>query len=209
MTEVAGLVAPRRIPKQKRSRERYERVLATARALIAERGNDAVSMREIAEAAEVPISSVYQYLPDKNALLWALFEAFMADFEAEWSRRIAAAEDVAALEAAPDLAFEHLVARCAEDPSLTRLWMAVQANAVLAELDRASNRRLARAYASRMRELDDACDEAAVYTRTLLLCTLASAALELAFGGDADAERVLEAFRDLLRTPGGSASARR
>ncbi len=202
MSDAADLLAPRRIPQQKRSRERYERVLETGRRLIAERGNDAVSMREIAEAADVPISSVYQYLPDKNALLWALFEAFMADFEAEWLRRIQAATDVTSLEAAPDHAFEVLVEQCAADPGFTRLWMAVQANAVLAELDRASNRRLARAYADRMHELDPACDQDAVYTRMLLQCTLASAALELAFGDEVDANEVLGAYRDLLRPPG-------
>jgi AcrR family transcriptional regulator len=203
MTNVTDLLAPRRVPKQQRSRERYERVLATGRRLIAERGNDAVSMREIADAADVPISSVYQYLPDKNALLWTLFEAFMADFEAEWHLQIGAAADVTALEAAPGLAFEHLVTRCAEDPDFTRLWMAVQANAVLAELDRASNRRLARAYCRRMIALDPTCDENAEYTRMLLQCTLASAALELAFSREVEADDVLTAFRDLLRPSGG------
>ncbi len=62
----------RRVPKQQPSRERYDRVLQAARLLIAERGNDSVSMRQIAEAADVPIGSLYQYFPDKNAVLWTL-----------------------------------------------------------------------------------------------------------------------------------------
>src|SRR4051812_9961736 len=62
--------APRRVPQQDRSRATVNSILRSARILFGE-GRD-VSVRKIADKAGVPIASVYQYFPDKNALLRAL-----------------------------------------------------------------------------------------------------------------------------------------
>src|SRR5437879_2196592 len=67
---LAGTAAPRRVPQQDRSRATVNSILRAARILFG-RGRD-VSMRKIADKAGVPIGSVYQYFPDKNALLSAL-----------------------------------------------------------------------------------------------------------------------------------------
>ncbi|TJV49466.1 MAG: TetR/AcrR family transcriptional regulator, partial [Mesorhizobium sp.] len=45
------IASPRRAPSQQRSRERVERMLAAASALIAEQGSDAMRMGEVAERA--------------------------------------------------------------------------------------------------------------------------------------------------------------
>src|SRR5262245_1644489 len=60
---------PRKMPVQKRSRERVERMLAVATELIAEKGSDALRMGEVAERSGVSIGSLYQFFPDKTALL--------------------------------------------------------------------------------------------------------------------------------------------
>ncbi|TKB29290.1 MAG: helix-turn-helix transcriptional regulator, partial [Mesorhizobium sp.] len=54
------IAMPRRAPTQQRSRERVERMLAAAAALIAEQGSDAMRMGEVAERAGVSIGSLYQ-----------------------------------------------------------------------------------------------------------------------------------------------------
>ncbi|RUU02593.1 TetR family transcriptional regulator, partial [Mesorhizobium sp. USDA-HM6] len=51
----AAIASPRRAPTQQRSRERVERMLAAASALIAEQGSDAMRMGEVAERAGVSI----------------------------------------------------------------------------------------------------------------------------------------------------------
>ncbi|WP_439345981.1 TetR/AcrR family transcriptional regulator [Vacuolonema iberomarrocanum] len=61
-----------RKPKQARSLERVERILDVADALFVEGGYAAATTKEIAAQAEVPIGSLYQFFPDKAAILDAL-----------------------------------------------------------------------------------------------------------------------------------------
>ncbi|NEP02571.1 MAG: TetR/AcrR family transcriptional regulator [Symploca sp. SIO2E9] len=61
-----------RKPKQARSLERVERILDVAEAMFMENGYAAATTKEIAAQAEVPIGSLYQFFPDKAAILEAL-----------------------------------------------------------------------------------------------------------------------------------------
>ena len=62
----------RKTPKQRRSREMVERLLDATAITLAERGLDDTTTNHIAEKAGVSIGSLYQYFPDKEALLDAL-----------------------------------------------------------------------------------------------------------------------------------------
>ncbi len=66
----------RRKPKQDRSRERVDEILSVAMRLIAEKGIDAVTMKEVAQLSGGPIASVYQYFPNKSAILATLYERY-------------------------------------------------------------------------------------------------------------------------------------
>jgi AcrR family transcriptional regulator len=55
--------------KQQRSRDRREQILAAATKLFGERGIDRTSLTEIASTAKVPLSSLYDYFADKQALV--------------------------------------------------------------------------------------------------------------------------------------------
>lgn len=64
--------AMRRQPKQARSQERVHHILDVAEQLFIQLGYDAVTTRAIAIRAKVPIGSLYQFFPDKEAILKAL-----------------------------------------------------------------------------------------------------------------------------------------
>ena len=76
-----GSTAPpakrRRIPKQKRSRELVERILAAAGELFAERGYAETNTNLVAERAAVSVGSLYQFFADKDEILTALQEDWM------------------------------------------------------------------------------------------------------------------------------------
>jgi AcrR family transcriptional regulator len=55
--------------KQQRSRNRREQILAAATKLFGARGIDRTSLTDIASTAKVPLSSLYDYFADKQALV--------------------------------------------------------------------------------------------------------------------------------------------
>ena len=64
----------RKKPQQGRSVQRVEEILAAARRLIGVHGLQGLKMTEIAAEARVPIGSVYQYFPERAAIIKALFD---------------------------------------------------------------------------------------------------------------------------------------
>ncbi|TVP56145.1 MAG: TetR/AcrR family transcriptional regulator [Halomonadaceae bacterium] len=63
---------PLRKPVQGRSRERVEKVVAAAEALLLERGPEDTSIPEVAARAGVPRASIYPFFPNKYALFLAI-----------------------------------------------------------------------------------------------------------------------------------------
>lgn len=71
----------RRQPKQARSQERVHHILDVAEQLFIEQGYEQVTTRAIAARAEVAIGSLYQFFPDKEAIVRALANRY---FEQEY-----------------------------------------------------------------------------------------------------------------------------
>jgi AcrR family transcriptional regulator len=67
-------LAPRKHPTQRRARETVEAILAAATALFATHGYARTTTNGVADRAGVSIGSLYQYFPNKDALLAALHE---------------------------------------------------------------------------------------------------------------------------------------
>ena len=76
---VAGL---RRVPMQARSREKVERALSAAEEIVEVDGVSAISLTAVARGAGVSVGALYQYLPDREAILAALTERYHARHEA-------------------------------------------------------------------------------------------------------------------------------
>ncbi|MEV7566086.1 TetR/AcrR family transcriptional regulator [Streptomyces tanashiensis] len=70
----------RREPRQARSRARVEAILGAADRLLSQEGYEALTMRRIAEDAGVPVGSIYQFYPDKGAVVDALGRRYLEGF---------------------------------------------------------------------------------------------------------------------------------
>ncbi len=70
--------SPRKAPRQERSRRTVERILDAAAHVFHEQGYTAATTNDIADEAEVSIGSLYQYFPNKDALLVALTQRHIA-----------------------------------------------------------------------------------------------------------------------------------
>src|SRR3981189_1977149 len=87
----------RLVPTQQRSRERFERILESAAEIMAEKGSEAFRMSDIVERTGVPFGSLYQYFPDKTAIIGTLAERYNA-IGGHWVRC-----DLAPMKSAKDL----------------------------------------------------------------------------------------------------------
>jgi|HubBroStandDraft_3_1064219.scaffolds.fasta_scaffold102327_2 AcrR family transcriptional regulator len=76
-------LAPRKLPRQRRSRILVKRVIGVAAAILAEEGLEGLTTNRIAERAGVSVGSIYQYFPNKRAIMAVLVENLVEDIQAE------------------------------------------------------------------------------------------------------------------------------
>ncbi len=176
----------RRIPKQERSRERIDEILKAATDLIGSKGIDAVTMKEIATRSGGPIASVYQYFPNKSAIVAMLYERHAAEVkmlvEATTSGLETIADAFSAVEELVDLYYCNI----RDNPALQDLVNATQADKALALLDLQESRVHSRIFADATCHLI-AQDRRDAYARTVfLMLHLAAAAVRLALLVDED-----------------------
>jgi AcrR family transcriptional regulator len=85
LSKPAAAKPKRRIPQQDRSERRVAEVLEAASAVIAEAGYEAATMTDIAERAGASIGALYQYFPNKEAIVRALRHQYGDEMEARWA----------------------------------------------------------------------------------------------------------------------------
>ena len=85
---MATSVPLRKQPVQQRSAKRVEQMLGACATLIDELGYDGVTTTLIAERAGVAVGSLYQFFPDKRAVVQALTKRNLDYFTAEIDRRL-------------------------------------------------------------------------------------------------------------------------
>jgi AcrR family transcriptional regulator len=109
------------VPTQARSRERLRRVLDAADDVLANEGAGAFTTNRIAQAAGIPVGSVYRYFPDKEAIVEALALLYWSDFE----DLVAAAAEIDERDPLPDpgaVVIDALAAGFRARPGFLALW---------------------------------------------------------------------------------------
>ena len=76
----------RREPKQARSKERVKRIMDVAEQMFIEEGYEVTTTNAIADRAEVPIGTLYQFFDDKRAILYALAERYLSLFRQQFEK---------------------------------------------------------------------------------------------------------------------------
>ncbi|WP_433566829.1 TetR/AcrR family transcriptional regulator [Nocardia sp. CA-151230] len=74
---------PRKTPRQQRSEFTFDAILDAAARLFQQHGYAATTTNKVAELAGVSIGTLYHYIPNKDALLYALAERHLRDGAAE------------------------------------------------------------------------------------------------------------------------------
>ena len=192
-------LALRREPNQRRSRERVEGILAAAAALIVEKGSDAMRMGEVAAKAGISIGSLYQYFPDKAAIIRRLAERYNAEGQACIQAALATPRSMKELRAAFMGLVDTYYALFLAGPVMRDIWSGTQADKALREIELADSRANGAILAEALARLRPAADRAALATSAFLIMQLGEATMRLAISVErAEGDALVGAYKRLV-----------
>ena len=199
MAEPAAPALARLVPTQQRSRERFERILECAAALMAEKGSEAFRMSDVVERSGVPFGSLYQYFPDKTAIIGTLAERYNAGGRDCVRRDLAAVKGTRDLHPALCRITDSYYQMFTDVPVMRDIWQATQADRALQKLDEEDGAYLAGLLADALRRIAPDAPAAALASFSRLIMTLIAAAVRHAITQDAkEAARLLNLFKRML-----------
>ena len=143
MSNKIDQLAPRRRPSQERSRDRVERILDATAVLLGDTPVDKITTAAIAEEAGVPIGSVYQYFPNKLAVLAELARRVMEQVDLKTATLIAEDFGVLPWDQAIDRAIDATIQGYAEQPGYLQLLLSIRPTPEFRLITDESNERVA------------------------------------------------------------------
>jgi AcrR family transcriptional regulator len=191
----------RRQPTQERAKARVERILAAASELIAETGSDAVRMTEVAARAGIPIGSLYQYFPDKAAILRTLALRFMDRVREGLRDGLAGITDGEEALSRIDAILEGYYATFLNEPVVRDIWSGTQSDKALQEIDIEDSRANGELVFAALKPLVNKSDHARFEASCFLLMQLSGAAVRLAIGVEREeGDRLMSEYRRMVRS---------
>jgi len=191
----------RKMPNQRRSRERVEKILNSATALIARSGSDAMRMNEVAQLSGISIGSLYQYFPDKGAIIQMLAERYNAqgrDCIEAGLAHVQSADDLAdAFGALIDEYYEMFLA----EPVMREIWSGTQADMALKEIELMASRTNAAVLTDTLKRLNSRSDETELAATAFLMVHLAESTMRLAISVNREeGEKLVRIYKQVALT---------
>ena len=175
---------PRRIPSQKRGRERFEKILDVAAELIESNGSDGLKMSEIVEKADLSFGALYQYFPDKTSIIRTLADRFNEQGRQCVEAELEKVRDTENLRTALCVIADEYYAFFRREPVMRDIWHATHTDKLLQEVDAEDMEFHAQALLSVLQRLWPARAEAELLAIARLTMQLLAAAVRYAVSLD-------------------------
>lgn len=131
-----------RVPRQQRSRDRVEAILEAVKVLIIEKGSAGLKIQEIAQQAGVTPGSMYQYFPNKSAILHALAEQYLDQFHTLiQSSLVEQPKTLQECADALDRLLDQFYQVNCKDPVLRDIWLSISVDKTMRDMDIQSTQR--------------------------------------------------------------------
>ncbi len=190
-----------REPAQARSRKRVEAILVATSELILSKGYENLKIREIADQAEVPVGTVYQFFDDKEAILACLLSRFFAWQDEEISQRFSQVNSIEGWLTATEGVIAALHQHCLENPVYMEIWRAAPLLKSVRHIDQESTERHTLLLADMLSpHLPNTVAEHEVLILCRLICQLTGQTLQNAFEMPEDlASEYIKQFEALIK----------
>jgi AcrR family transcriptional regulator len=189
----------RLVPTQQRSRERFERILACAIEVMAEKGSDTFRMSDIVERTGIAFGSLYQYFPDKAAIIGTLAERTNAIGRDCVRKELQTLRTLADLHAVLGRITDSYYQFFVDEPAVRHIWHATQADRGLQKLNAEDDAFLTGLLVEALRPLASDVPEQALAEFCQLVMVLIAAAVRHAITlPSKEGRRVLTLFKTML-----------
>jgi AcrR family transcriptional regulator len=189
----------RLVPTQQRSRARFARILECAAEVMAEKGSEGFRMSDIVERTGVPFGSLYQYFPDKTAIIGTLAERYNA------IGRDCVRRDLASVRSSKDIypalcrIVDSYYQMFIDEPLMRDIWQATQADRALQKLDEEDGAYLAGLLGDALRRVAPKAPAPALAAFSQLTMTLIAAAVRHAVAlPPKEGRRIITLFKRML-----------
>lgn len=190
----------RKKPQQERSIQRVDAILSVAARLITEKGFSAMKMTELATVAGVPIGSIYQYFPDKAAIVRALLDRHANLIQLKVGEAFAM---VTSLDHAIELAcgmIDWYYREFRSDPAYLGVWLGTEIDRDILQLNVQHSNRVAEIFLDNIRPFLPAESRIDLKARTQLFSHLIGASVRFAIMSDNEmAIRMLHEWKQVIR----------
>ncbi|MBM9579095.1 TetR family transcriptional regulator [Leptospira sp. 201903070] len=135
----SSLLDPRKEPSQRRSIDRVQKILDVVAILLERNGAEAITTNMIAQEAEIPIGSLYQYFPNKHAVLNAVGQRHLERVNQMLSEIFQSNLSGRNWEELIDLVIDSFANFYLTEPGFAPLWSSMKQDPELIEIDRENN----------------------------------------------------------------------
>jgi AcrR family transcriptional regulator len=188
-----------REPQQARSRERVRRLLEAADEVLATEGFGALTVRRLAEQAEVPVGTIYQFFTDKSAVVDALARRYIAEFDTMIEALVEAAENEA-WDDVVGVIMDSAIAMYRSRPGYIAIWTGRHLSPELQQVDDTNNAAIAAGLRRILVAQHGLVDDARLARKCQVAVQTTDALLQLAFRLDpAGDEAILDEAKLLQR----------
>ncbi len=184
---------------QKRSRERFERILACAVEVMAEKGSEDFRMSDIVERTGIAFGSLYQYFPDKSSIIGTLAERYNAigrDCVRQELIKVRDLEDLhETLWRITTAYYQFFI----DEPAVRDVWQATQVDRTLQELDKDDGAFLTRLLFDALQPIAATVPDSSLSVFCHVVMVLIAAAVRHAITlPPREGRRLLNVFKELL-----------
>nr|WP_256995419.1 TetR/AcrR family transcriptional regulator [Rhizobium sp. L1K21] len=174
--------------------------MEAALGLVGEKGIAALTMREIATVSGMPLASVYQYFPNKSAVIAMLYSRYAEETRNHVARELVGLNSVHDILPAAFAVIDDYYERFSNTPAVQDLLNAVQADKALQNMDIEATRKQAALFIESTHEFISK-DKLEAYGRAVhLLFFLAGGTVRLAMMVEPEeGKRFIEDYKNLVR----------